>query len=183
VDGDEDIERWRRTADFALENVIVCEERVWIRVSDPCIAIVPGRTNSHLTQGDASFYSEAADWPRPFAYGKKLYWRDVEDVCFSVTEWDAAQAFIERHRKERAIEIGSWPHLVSDIEGMKLYDPSAFSFDFETPEFRRLADRVSYLGMSAMRVPSKPADWKKKAPEPFIDALHHLDLALGQEGW
>ncbi|MCS4090116.1 hypothetical protein [Rhizobium sp. BK176] len=183
VDGQGDMEHWRRMADTALGNVIVCDQRVWIRVPDPCVAIVPGRTKSYLTQGDASFYSEAGDRPRPSAFGQKLYWRDIEDVCFPITDWEAAQSFLERHRKERAIEIGGWPNLVSDIVGIKLYDPSAFAFEFETPEFRRLADRVSYLGTSAMRVPSKPAEWKKKAPEPFIGALHQLDIALKEEAW
>lgn len=182
VDGDEGMERWRGMADAALQNVIVCEEKVWIKVPDPCIALFPSRTRAYLTQGDAAFYSEAAQ--RPLPHGKDpLYWRDVEDICFSVNDWEAAQAFVERHRKEASIEIKSWPHLHSDIVQIKLFEPSAFSFDFETPEFRRLADRVLHLGTTAMRVPSKPSDWKKKAPEPFIDALHQLDLALSQDDW
>jgi hypothetical protein len=182
ADGDEGMERWRAMADDAFENVIVCEGKVWIRVPDPCIAIYPSRTRTYLTQGDAAFYSEAAR--RPLPHGKDpLYWRDVEDVCFSVNDWEAARAFVERHRKEASIEIQSWPHLHSGIVQIKLFDPSAFSFDFEAPEFRRLADRVLHLGTTAMRVPSKPTDWKKKAPDPFVEALHRLDLALEQEDW
>jgi hypothetical protein len=180
-DGEEDMERWRRMAEAALESVIVCEQKVWIRVPEPCIALFPGRSKSYLTQGDTAFYAEAALTPPP--HGKNpLYWRDVEDVCFSVNDWEAAQSFVARHRKEVGY-FQSGTHLLSDIVQIKLFDPSAFTFDFETSEFRRLADRVSHLGTSAMRVPSKPTDWKKRAPEPFVDALHQLDVALVHEEW
>jgi hypothetical protein len=72
-------------------------------------------------------------------------------------------------------------HRTFDVVRIEVFDPAAFSFDFETAEFRRLADRVSHLGTTAMRVPSRPSTWKKKAPAAFIEALAQLDVARAVE--
>ncbi|MBY3432941.1 hypothetical protein HFN89_01955 [Rhizobium laguerreae] len=184
VEGENDVERWRRLADEAVSAVMICDGKVWIRVPEPCIAVFPNQTKSYVTQGDTAFYSEGAARPKPRPHGKDLrYWRDVQDVCFSLNDWGAAQLYCERHHKGVAAKAMDGRHVSSDIVRIKLFDPSAFSFEFETPEFRRLADRAAHLATHAMRVPSRPAAWKKKTPELFIDALRQLDDALAQEDW
>lgn len=183
ANGDEDVERWRGIVELALEEVIVCEGSVWIRVPEPCIAIFPSLSKVNTTQGDTAFY--AAGRTPPLPHGKDLlYWRDVEDVCFSLNDWDKACAFNDRHLAEMNANSTTRPHRTSDIGRIEVFDPDAFSFDFETAEFRRLADRVSHLATTAMRVPSKPGTWKKKAPEAFIDVLQQLNLARNSgEDW
>lgn len=183
ANGDEDVERWRRMVELALEEVVLCEGSVWIRVPEPCIAIFPSRTKTYTTQGDTVFY--AAGETQPLPHGKDLlYWRDVQDVCYSLNDWDKACAFNNRHIAEMTALSPIKPHRKSDIDRIEVFDPDAFSFDFETAEFRRLAARVSHLATTAMRVPSKPTTWKKKAPDAFIDVLRRLDLARASgEDW
>ncbi|MCV9964031.1 hypothetical protein OIU34_19305 [Pararhizobium sp. BT-229] len=98
-----------------------------------------------------------------------------------MNDWEQACAFAEAHIAEMTALSPTKPHRKFDIARIEVFDPSAFSFDFETAEFRRLADRVSHLGTTAMRVPSRPSTWKKKAPSAFLEALAQLDAARATE--
>lgn len=183
LDGDRDIAVWRHRINIALESVVICDERVWMRVPEPSIALFPQSVGIHRVQGDTAFYSQAKDNPLLARQEAALYWRNIQDVCLPITEWDEAEEFTARHL--------SWisnPHLkrtaTSDIVRVEIHDPSPFRFDFRTAEFRRLADRASYLGTDAMRVPSRPSVWRKNLPQLFVDAINQLDRArsLGLDG-
>lgn len=179
-DGEADVERWRHIVDTALEGVVLCEDSVWLRVPEPCIAVFPDSTRVYASHGDSAFYAEGNSQPAP--HGKEtLYWRDVQDVCFSVNDWEQACAFVDAHIAEMTALSPIKTHRTFDVVRIEVFDPAAFSFDFETAEFRRLADRVSHLGTTAMRVPSRPSTWKKKAPAAFIEALAQLDVARAVE--
>jgi hypothetical protein len=181
--GAEDAERWRLMADVSLAGVILCEDSVWTKVPEPCIAIFPSPTKTYTAQGDTAFYESAEAQPLPHG-SSPLYWRDVQDVCFSVNDWDKACAFTDRHIAEIETLYPTRAQRMADIVRIEVFDPDAFSFDFETAEFRRLADRVSHLATTAMRVPSKPKTWQKRAPDAFIDLLQQLDQArYGGDEW
>lgn len=178
-DGEADAARWLDLAKAALDKVFVCEDSVWIRVPDPCIALFPSNLGMYTVQGDAGFYRQKERRPG-FNQRLGIYWRDIQDVCLPITEGERARSFTDEHLsslQSRNMRVGS----TVDIQRIEIFEPEAFSFDFESAEFRRLADRVSYLGSTALRVPSRPSMWKKRVPIDFIEAIAQLDTALMNE--
>jgi hypothetical protein len=175
-DGETDASRWLDLANAALDKVFICEESVWLRVPDPCIALFPSNLGMYTVQGDAGFYTQKERRPG-FNEPLDIYWRDIQDLCLPIFEGERARSITDEHLsrlQSKNVKVGS----TVDIQRIEIFNPEAFSFDFESAEFRRLADRVSYLGSAALRVPSRPSIWKKRVPTEFIEAIAQLDTAL-----
>lgn len=180
---EDDVERWRATADGMLDGIVLCDDKVWIKVPEPCLSVVTNRNSVYTTHADVAFYSQGASEPRIGTPPKEMsvYWRDIDETCFGLTEWRQARAFAEDHAA--SIMRGSrTPNVTSDVLNVQVTEPSAFVFDFATAEFRRLADRLFHQGTEAMRLPSRPAVWRRNVPDDFVEALLAFEAARAVDG-
>jgi len=176
-----DVERWRRLADSALSRTVVCDGRVWTEVAEPCFAVqTRGTLGCLVMQADAAIY-DGRDLPHRLEWGYKTpaYLGNLHEAMFSLRDEAAALEMASSH-------IGELPGRHSartflDVTRVEIADEAAFGFDFETAEFTRLADRASYYGHLATRVPSNLSKMRKGVPEEFVEALVALDAARACE--
>nr|WP_250808240.1 hypothetical protein [Neorhizobium tomejilense] len=188
-------ERLAYVDNLMTSSLLVHEGTVIVKVPEPCFSVTPYHipvrrqaadvtgiiSGARIDQGDISFYGQAARMPVLHSSFPGLYWGDMRDTCFPITELDQAREFADTLMADLAAK-GERPNLLTDVEKVEIFDASAFTHDFRTSEFLRLADRIFYHGTRATRLPSRPKAFRRNMPEDFIEAILDFEAARNDEG-